>query len=84
MSGAGQRRNRECELKPRGPDATQLWGAALTSPAPVSCSLCFTKQCSAVMSQPGHRVSQLPQRLPDALRRGLRGQTPQTSAYIAK
>ena len=35
----------------------------------------FTQGYSAVMSQAGHRVSQLPQRLPDTLRReGLKGQ----------
>ena len=38
-------------------------------------TLGFTKGHSAVMSQAGHRVSQLPQRLPDTLRReGLKGQ----------
>ena len=39
-------------------------------------ALGFTKGHSAVMSPPGHRVSQLSQRLPDILRReGLKGQT---------
>lgn len=52
-------------------------GTGSPFPAPPSCTLCFTKGHAAVMSQPGHRVSQLPQRLPEALRsHPRRGQTP--------
>ena len=50
---------------------TTLFPLDLFPPVPPG----FTQGYSAVMSQAGHRVSQLPQRLPDTLRReGLKGQ----------